>query len=78
MAKMSNVYTSIINAAYSKIYAMGDSGLDYMDGHCAMDNNLMHYFYNDSLSALSPVELARLANILQTIAADAEFDLETF
>ena len=67
-----------IDVAYGKIYAMGDTGLDYMDGHVDMDQALMEHFYNDTVNTLSKAEQESLANILEQIASDAEFDLEAF
>jgi hypothetical protein len=67
-----------INKAFAKIYAMGDSGLDYMDGHCALDAALMQHFYNETLDTLSKAELKQLAEQLEEVASDAAFDLETF
>jgi hypothetical protein len=67
-----------IDVAYGKIYAMGDTGLDYMDGHVDMDQALMEHFYNDTVNTLSKAEQESLANILEQIASDAEFELEAF
>ena len=67
-----------IDVAYGKIYALGDTGLDYMDGHVDMDQTLMEHFYNDTVNTLSKAEQESLANILEQIASDAEFDLEAF
>jgi hypothetical protein len=67
-----------IDVAYGKIYAMGDTGLDYMDGHVDMDQALMEHFYNDTVNTLSKAEQESLANILEQIASDAEFELEPF
>ena len=74
---MSKVLKRIDNA-YGKIYAMGDSGLDYMDGHVDMDTSLMDYYYNDLTDTLSKAEQERMAKMLETIAVDAEFELEAF
>jgi hypothetical protein len=68
-----------ISDAYGKIYNKGDTGLDYMDSHDAMDEPtqaLMEHFYNDTLSSLRPLMLLQLAKSLETIADDMEFDLE--
>jgi delta-aminolevulinic acid dehydratase/porphobilinogen synthase len=67
-----------INKAFAKIYAMGDSGLDYMDGHCGLDADLMQHFYDETLDTLTPAELKLLAEQLEEVVADAEFDLEVF
>jgi hypothetical protein len=66
-----------IDVAYGKIYAMGDTGLDYMDGHVGLDADLMQYFYDDTVETLSRVDKMRLADMLELVAADMEFDLET-
>jgi delta-aminolevulinic acid dehydratase/porphobilinogen synthase len=66
-----------INKAFAKMYAMGDSGLDYMDGHCGLDADLMQHFYNETLDTLSKAELKLLAEQLEEVVADAEFDIET-
>ena len=67
-----------INKAFAKIYAMGDSGLDYMDRHCALDADLMQHFYDETLATLSPAQLKDLAEQLEEVVADAEFDLEVY
>jgi hypothetical protein len=67
-----------INKAYSTIYAMGDSGLDYLDRHDANDVALMQHFYNDTLATLSKKQLKQLADSLEEIASDAEFDIEMY
>jgi hypothetical protein len=67
-----------INKAFAKVYDMGDSGLDYMDGHCALDAALMQHFYDETLDKLTKAQLKELAEQLETVASDAEFDLETF
>jgi len=66
-----------INKAFGKIYDMGDSGLDYMDRHCALDADLMQHFYDETLATLSKAQLKDLAEQLEEVASDAEFDLET-
>jgi hypothetical protein len=67
-----------INKAFSKLYAMGDSGLDYLDRHCAVDAALIQHFYNETLDTLTKAELKELAEQLETVASDAEFDLEVY
>jgi hypothetical protein len=66
-----------INKAFGLIYDMGDSGLDYMDGHCALDAALMQHFYDETLDKLTKAELKQLAEQLEEVLADAEFDIET-
>jgi hypothetical protein len=82
MAMMSNVYKRIIINCYSKIYALGDAGLDYMDRHEAMLADdldvLMQHVYNDELDTVSTDKLRALADALQVVVYDAEFDLESF
>jgi hypothetical protein len=67
-----------INKAFDKLYNMGDSGLDYMDKHSALDVALMQHFYDETLATLSKAQLKLLAEQLEEVASDAEFDLETF
>jgi delta-aminolevulinic acid dehydratase/porphobilinogen synthase len=67
-----------INKAFAKIYAMGDSGLDYMDGHCGLDADLMQHFYDETLDKLTKAELKELAEQLEEVLADAEFDIEVY
>jgi hypothetical protein len=67
-----------INKAYGRIYDLGDSGLDYLDRHEANDVALVQHFYNDALDTLSKAELKQLADIFETIASDAEFDIEMY
>jgi hypothetical protein len=66
-----------INKAYGRIYDLGDNGLDYLDRHEANDVALMQHFYDETLDTLSKAELKLLADSLETIASDAEFDIET-
>lgn len=72
---MSKALTKRIDKAYSAIYRMGDSGLDYMDGHAEMDQDLMEHFYNDTVDSLSKLEQTVMAVMLETIASDMAFDL---
>ena len=67
-----------INAAFASIYAMGDTGLDYMDKHTALDVALMQHFYDETLATLSKAQLTQLAEQLEEVVADAEFDIEVF
>jgi hypothetical protein len=57
---------------------MGDTGLDYMDKHCALDVALMQHFYDETLATLSKAQLKLLAEQLEEVASDAEFDLEQY
>ena len=66
-----------INKAFSTIYDMGDSGLDYMDKHSALDVALMQHFYDETLDTLTKAQLKQLAEQLEEVASDAEFDIET-
>ena len=63
--------------AFNTIYDRGDEGLDYMDKHVAMDTVLMEHFYCNTLRSLSVADKTKLAEMLETIVADMEFDLET-
>ena len=67
-----------INKAFAKIYAMGDSGLDYLDRHSAVDVALVQHFYDETLDKLTPAELKLLAEQLEQVVADAAFDLEVY
>jgi hypothetical protein len=66
-----------INKAFSKLYAMGDSGLDYLDKHYAVDAALIQHFYDETLDTLTKAQLSELAEQLEEVVSDAEFDLET-
>jgi hypothetical protein len=65
-----------INKAFAKMYAMGDSGLDYLDKY--VDEALMQHFYDETLDKLTKAELKELAELLEDIVNDAKFDLEVF
>jgi hypothetical protein len=67
-----------INKAFAKIYDMGDSGLDYMDRHSALDVALMQHFYDETLDTLTKAELKLLAEQLEEVASDAKFDVEQY
>ena len=67
-----------INKAFAAIYDMGDSGLDYLDKHTAVDVALMQHFYDETLATLSKAQLKDLAEQLEEVVSDAEFDLEVF
>jgi hypothetical protein len=66
-----------INKAFAKIYDMGDTGLDYMDKHSALDVALMQHFYDETLDTLTKAQLKLLAEQLEEVASDAKFDIET-
>ena len=66
-----------INKAFAAMYNMGDTGLDYMDKHSALDVALMQHFYNDTLATLTKAQLKQLAEQLEEVVSDAEFDIET-
>jgi hypothetical protein len=72
---MSKALNKRIADAFGKIYDMGDSGLDYMDKHSALDEALMEHFYNDTVETLSKADKTKMADMLEEIANDAEFDL---
>jgi hypothetical protein len=67
-----------INKAFATIYAMGDTGLDYMDKHSALDVALMQHFYDETLDTLSKAQVKQLAEQLEEVVSDAEFDIEVF
>jgi hypothetical protein len=65
-----------INKAFGKLYDLGDTGLDYLDKHSAVDVALMQHFYDETLDKLTKAELTLLAEQLEEVASDAEFDIE--
>jgi hypothetical protein len=73
---MTKALNKRISEAFDKIYDMGDSGLDYMDRHCALDEALMQHFYDDTVETLSKADKTRMADMLESIVNDMEFDLE--
>jgi hypothetical protein len=73
---MSKALNKRISNAFGKIYAKGDSGLNYMDRHEALDEALMEHFYNDTLETLSKTQLTLMADMLEEIVDDMSFDLE--
>ena len=73
---MSKALNKRISEAFGKIYDMGDSGLDYMDKHVALDTVLMEHFYNDTVETLSNADKTKMAVMLEEIADDMSFDLE--
>jgi len=75
---MSKALNKRIADAFGLIYDQGDSGLEYMDGHIAMDHALMEHFYNDTLDQLSKAQLTQMAEMLEACVADMGFDLESF
>ena len=75
---MTKALNKRISKAFGKIYNMGDSGLDYMDRHSALDEALMQHFYDDTVETLSKADKTKMADMLEEIASDAEFDLEAF
>ena len=73
---MSKALNKRIADAFATIYDQGDNGLEYMDGHTAVDSALMEHFYNDTLDQLSKAQLTQMALMLETIASDMDMDLE--
>jgi hypothetical protein len=73
---MSKAINKRISNAFDTIYERGDSGLEYMDRHTALDAKLMEFFYNDAVETLSKQDKERMAVMLETIVNDMEFDLE--
>ena len=67
-----------INKAFGKLYDLGDTGLDYLDKHTAVDVALIQHFYDETLDKLTKAELTLLAEQLEEVASDAKFDLEVF
>ena len=72
---MTKALNKRISKAFDAIYSKGDSGLDYMDGHCALDEELMEHFYNDTVETLNKEDKTRMAEMLEEIVSDMEFDL---
>ena len=75
---MSKALNKRIADAFAAIYDQGDTGLDYMDRHTAIDPALMELFYNDQVETLSLADKTRMAEMLETCVADMQQDLETF
>jgi pyrroloquinoline quinone (PQQ) biosynthesis protein C len=73
-AKMKNTIKRI-NKAFGKLYDLGDNGLDYLDRHEAVDVALIQHFYDETLDTLTKAELKELAEQLETVVSDAEFDI---
>jgi len=73
---MTKALNKRIADAFNAIYNRGDSGLDYMDKHVALDEALMEHFYNDSVETLSKADKTKMAEMLESIVSDMEFDLE--
>jgi hypothetical protein len=71
---MSKALNKRISEAFGKIYDMGDSGLDYMDK--CVEDEIMQHVYNETLDTLSKAELEELADTLEAVVYNAEFDLE--
>jgi hypothetical protein len=72
---MTKALNKRISKAFDTIYSKGDSGLDYMDRHCEMDADLMQFFYDDAVDTLSKADKTRMAEMLEEIVSDMEFDL---
>jgi len=73
---MTKALNKRISKAFDTIYSKGDSGLEYMDRHTALDEELMEFFYNDTVETLSKRDKTRMAEMLEEIVSDMEFDLE--
>ena len=72
---MTKALNKRISKAFDTIYSKGDSGLEYMDRHTALDEELMEFFYNDTVETLSKADKTRMAEMLEEIVSDMEFDL---
>jgi uncharacterized protein YutD len=72
---MSKALNKRISKAYDKIYSKGDNGLEYMDGHWSIDQELMQFFYDDAVETLSLADKTRMAEMLEEIANDMACDL---
>jgi hypothetical protein len=73
---MTKALNKRIANAFGKIYDRGDDGLDYMDKHVTLDEALMEHFYNDTVEKLSKADKTKMADMLEEIVSDMEFDLE--
>lgn len=72
---MTKALNKRISKAFDAIYRKGDNGLDYMDKHCALDEELMEHFYNDTVETLNKEDKTRMAEMLEEIVSDMDFDL---
>jgi hypothetical protein len=72
---MTKALNKRISKAYDAIYSKGDNGLEYMDRHCEMDADLMQFFYDDAVETLSKEDKTRMAEMLEEIVSDMNFDL---
>ena len=75
---MTKALNKRIADAFDAIYDRGDTGLDYMDRHEALDEALMEHFYDDTVDSLSKADKTKMADMLESIVNDMEFDLESF
>jgi hypothetical protein len=70
-----------IQDAFGAIYDMGDDGLDYLNNHAPIYNQLFNKHRGDLdriISRENPAVLRKLADELEEIADGASFDLESF
>jgi hypothetical protein len=74
MSKMTDVYKHVIANCYSRIYELGDAGLNYLDQHPLYNDTLMQHVYNDTVDTLTAQKILKLANMLAEIAESAEAD----
>jgi hypothetical protein len=74
---MTKALNKRIAYAFGAIYDRGDDGLEYMDKHVALDEALMEHFYNDTVETLSKADKTKMADMLESIVIDMEFDLES-
>jgi hypothetical protein len=72
---LSKALNDRIARAFTAIYDQGDTGLDYMDRHQAVDHTLMEHFYNDRVESLSKADKTKMAEMLETCVADMQQDL---
>ena len=72
-----NTRIAVAFAGFVKQTDIGSFG--YMSGHPALDYDLLQNFYNDRVmltDTMSVADKTRLAEMLETIAADMEADLQ--
>jgi hypothetical protein len=77
---MSTELNTRITEAFVRFAEHTDIGsFGYMSGHPALDYDLLQNFYNDRVmlrDTMSVADKTRLAEMLETIAADMEADLQ--
>jgi hypothetical protein len=66
-----------IEKQWGRIYNLGDSGLDYFDGHVNKPNDkIMNAVYDNDYKGFDNAALKKVGDRLESIADDAEMDVE--